>query len=364
MTSPYDGLPPERFWRTGVTEAHPLSANLYRKKFDIAPADRIATAGSCFAQHVATHLRASGFSVMDIEPAPSQLPPDQARAFGYGIYSARYGNIYAVRQLLQLARDAETGFVDAADVWEKDGRFYDALRPNVEPRGVDTVDEVLALRRHHLRKVKQLFSQMDVFVFTFGLTETWCRRETGRVYPTAPGTIAGAYDPDVFEFRNFGFVDIYNDFVEFLTLVRGWNPDLRILLTVSPVPLTATASNQHVLCATTYSKSVLRAAAGALCEGDARVDYVPSYELIASPWSRGIFYDANLRTVNAEGVAAVMRMFFAEHRPPEAAAEPTPGTREERIAANRARKRARAAEAAEDADEVVCEEVLLKAFGR
>ena len=39
-------------------------------------------------------------------------------------------------------------------------------------------------------------------------------------------------------------------------------PKLRILLTVSPVPLTATAGDDHVLLATTYSKSVLRAGRG------------------------------------------------------------------------------------------------------
>ena len=39
------------------------------------------------------------------------------------------------------------------------------------------------------------------------------------------------------------------------------NPKARLVLTVSPVPLAATASGSHVLPATIYSKSVLRAAA-------------------------------------------------------------------------------------------------------
>ena len=39
----------------------------------------------------------------------------------------------------------------------------------------------------------------------------------------------------------------------------------KCIISVSPVPLIATATNQHALVANTYSKSVLRAAAGELC---------------------------------------------------------------------------------------------------
>jgi hypothetical protein len=314
MKSPYSDLPPRNFWRSGVSETHPLTVeNLYKKKFPLAETDRIATAGSCFAQHVSNYLQKNGFSVLDVEPPPAILSEEVAKSFGYKIYSARYGNIYTVRQLLQLARDAETGAVDAADVWAKDGKFFDALRPNIEPEGFDSVEEALALRKHHLAKVRELFGQMNVLVFTLGLTEAWIDKRSGRVYPTAPGTIAGDYDPAIHAFHNFGFNEIHDDFVEFHDLVRSYNPDIRIILTVSPVPLTATATDDHVLISTTYSKSVLRSVAGALAQEYDNIDYFPSYEMIASPWSKGFFYESNMRAVNSGGVAAVMRIFFEQH---------------------------------------------------
>jgi hypothetical protein len=365
MKSPYENLPSRHFWRSAVGESHPLTVtDLYTKKFTIGADDAIATAGSCFAQNVTEYLRKNAFKVMDAEPAPSALSADTARRFGYGIYPARYGNIYTARQLLQLARDAETGFVDKADVWEKDGRYYDALRPNIEPDGFESSDEVLALRRDHLARVKRLFQEMNVFIFTFGLTEAWVHGASGRVYPTAPGTIAGDYDPKLHKFENFGFDEIRDDFAAFRTLVRKANPDVKIILTVSPVPLTATATDEHVLAATTYSKSVLRAAAGTLANANADVDYFPSYEMIASPWSKGFFYDANLRTVSAAGVAAVMRIFFDQHRAPATAGEAENsrermGRRERRQReGRRARKRMRG----EDGDDAICEEALLDAF--
>ncbi len=90
------------------------------------------------------------------------------------------------------------------------------------------------------------------------------------------------------------------------------NASIRLLnfyLTVSPVPLTATASKEHVLVATTYSKSILRSAAGELSLSRDDVDYFPSYELISQPPTFGKFYESNLRSVKPEGVDYVMKHF-------------------------------------------------------
>jgi hypothetical protein len=314
--SPYQGLPSNRFWRTGVAEQHPLSiTDLYQRKFAIGKETRIATAGSCFAQHIGRRLAARGFNVLDYEPKGPKVEPELASKFGYGLFSARYGNIYLARQLLQLAREALGHWTPADIMWRRGDRFYDALRPGVEPDGLDSVEEVAALRGTHLAAVARLLRDTELFIFTFGLTEGWIHRDSGTVYPTAPATIAGRYDPAVHAFKNFTFAEIYDDFLAFRALLRSLNPAMRFLLTVSPVPLTATASSDHVLSATIYSKSVLRAVAGQLSQEHADIDYFPSYELIASHWSGGAFFDLNLRTVTSEGVEAAMRLFFSQHDP-------------------------------------------------
>lgn len=126
-----------------------------------------------------------------------------------------------------------------------------------------------------------------------------------------------------FSFRNFQFSEIVNQFNEFLSLLKTLrNGSLpQIILTVSPVPLTATATAKHVLLASNYSKAVLRAAAGQLEMEHLNIDYFPSYEIITNPASRGIFYDNNLRTINSVGVKTVMDVFFKNH-PPVFAADP------------------------------------------
>mgnify|MGYP000745985092 CR=1 FL=1 len=349
--SPYEGLPAHGFWRTGVAEQNPLDMEqLYTRKFRIRRDDAIATAGSCFAQHIARHLRARKFNVLDYEPAPRGMTPDLAQKYQFGTYSCRYGNIYTAAQMLQLAREAFGISIPADRTWEKDGRFFDAQRPNVEPGGFTDPDEVLEARARHLSQVKQMLLDVDVFVFTFGLTEAWIHRETGTVYPTAPGTIAGSYDPDIYAFKNFTHAETLHSFVQFKRVLkreRAKTP--RYIVTVSPVPLTATAAGQHVLAASTYSKSVLRGVAGELFQTHRDVDYFPSYEIITAPVTRGIFFEPNQRGVTEAGVNTAMRAFLAQHDP----VATTPGAIPESSQDTHQPDRE---------DSLVCEEVLLEAF--
>jgi hypothetical protein len=305
-------MPPQAFWRSGMAERHFNDLEDLWTPIALSRSDRIATAGSCFAQHIGHNLRSRGASYMDLEPAPDGFEREEdARRFGFGTFSCRYGNIYTTRQLLQLFDDAFEGRLRDDAVWEKDGRFYDALRPGVDPVGQDSAETILQMRRQHLAKVRQMFLELDLFVFTLGLTETWVSKSDGTVFPTAPGTIAGSYDPDRYGFINFRYPDIHADLTAFIDKLRAVNPGARILLTVSPVPLAATASGGHVLSATTYSKSVLRAVAGDLSDALEHVSYFPSYEIISSHANHGYFFNPDGRTVNPAGVDTVMRHFFS-----------------------------------------------------
>jgi hypothetical protein len=274
--------------------------------------DRIATAGSCFAQHIGKNLAARGAAFMDMEPAPPVFDSAvEARKWGYGVFSCRYGNVYTTRQLLQLFDEAYGARKPAERVWEKDGRFYDALRASVDPVGHDSAETVLALRALHLAAVRRMFAELDVFVFTMGLTEGWENAEDGTMFAVAPGTVAGTYNPSRHVLSNLRAAEIRADMLAFWERLRRVNPRARMLLTVSPVPLAATATKNHVLVATTYSKSVLRAVAGELAEDVDEIHYFPSYEIISSHPSRGMFFEPDLRNVNMFGVNYVMSHFFS-----------------------------------------------------
>lgn len=344
--SPYSGLPGHAFWRGGVAGASPFPDDIYRPKFAVTKDTKVFTAGSCFAQHVGAAMKAAGINVIDAEPARRGLPPETAKRFGYGVYSARFGNIYTVKQFRQLVKEAG-GATPALPVWEKNGRFWDAQRPGVEPDGLASGALVEEMRAQHLASVSLALQQADVIVFTLGLTEAWEHTATGTVYPTAPGTIAGTFDPSVFRFANYGVADILEDFSALEEALASINPDLKWLLTVSPVPLAATASDQHVLPATVRSKAVLRVVCDMQAESSERIDYFPSYELVTSPAHPQSVFADDLRSVRPEIVGQIMQTFLKAHD----LGEGSSAELEERPAPN-----------ANPEDEAICEDILLDAF--
>lgn len=357
MVSPYENRPPRSFWRSVVASAPDSPPEIFVKRFEISRNDKIAAAGSCFAQHILAALVKQNYNVIDVEPAPRGLLPEHARYFGYGVYSARYGNVYTARQMLQLAREAFGLFEPTDIVWEKGGRFYDAMRPSVEPDGLASAEEVLIHRADHIRRVREMLTTASLLVFTLGLTEAWTHTASGTVYPTAPETIAGHFDPTVHSFHNFSFDEVVTDLTALRDLLQAHNPDLRFLFTVSPVPLAATASDAHVLVATTYSKSVLRAAAGAMYDRFQDVDYFPSYEIISAPFLNRRNYEADLRSIRPKAVARVMRTFFDAHRATDADQARISKKKANRNSRGKSEDRARQAD-----EDVICEEKLLEAF--
>lgn len=310
--NPYDAAPDSAFWARAVAGVPTRSiAPLVEFPFPVSRSDKVATAGSCFAQHLARHLAASGFNYFVAETPHPFMDAKNAEAEGYGVFSARFGNIYTSRQLLQLVRRAYGEFTPLDNAWsEPDGRYVDPYRPNIRPGGFFTLEHLERDRASHLAAVRKMVEESDVFVFTLGLTECWENVSDSAVYPLCPGVAGGHFDPAVHRFRNLSVEEVVDDLETTLALFERRNPRIRMILTVSPVPLKATASDRHVLSATTYSKSVLRVAAETLARGHRNVAYFPSYEIITMSASRGRYFADDLRSISEEGVSHVMRVFL------------------------------------------------------
>lgn len=320
---PYRPLPDRAFWKRAIGDGTSLVDPVSNFNLKISRDTKIATAGSCFAQHIARHLSASGFNYFVTEPGHPILSDGIRKAHNYGLFSARYGNIYTARQLLQLFHRAYGEFEPAEDAWiEADGAVLDPFRPTTQPGGYVSEAEMRADRRQHLAAVRHMFEQLDIFVFTLGLTECWVSAADGAAFPLCPGTAGGQFDPEKHVFVNQPYEDVISDFSTFSERLRAVNPAAQIILTVSPVPLAATAEpGAHVLTATTYSKSVLRAAAETLRKRHDFIHYFPSYEIITGNFSRGRYYGPDLREVTEAGVSHVMHLFM-KHAAGEAGTAP------------------------------------------
>jgi hypothetical protein len=256
------------------------------------------------------YLQSAGFKYLQTEvvhPAFANFAKDN---FGYANFSACYGNIYTVRQLLQLLRRALGQFEPAESYWQDNGQIIDPFRPGLR-YPARTIIEFEALTRQHLARTKQAFSAASVFVLTLGLTEAWISRLDGAVFPACPGTVTGEFDPARHQFHNFTVNEITADLGDFISELRQINPACRFIITVSPVPLVATATDSHVLCASIYSKSVLRVVAQEAAVRHPDVTYFPAYEIVTGPQAPERFFEPDRRNVTAEAVDTVMTALLA-----------------------------------------------------
>jgi hypothetical protein len=245
---PYQRAPDHAFWRRAMSEVAADEVDpVVSFPFRIGPADRVATAGSCFAQHIARHLRDAGFHHFVTEPGHPLLDAEVLRDFSYGVFSARFGNIYTSRQLLQLLLRACGEFVPIDQAWQGGKGCYDPYRPTIQPRGFATLAELRLDREQHLAAVRRMFGELDVLVFTLGLTEGFVNAQDGAAYPVCPGVAAGIFDQTRHRFVNEGVAEVVANLDAFLLALRRLNPRSRVILTVSPVPLIATAEPRHVL---------------------------------------------------------------------------------------------------------------------
>lgn len=308
---PYKDLPATAFWKPGVAEPQSGDVSqLWVPKFEIQRSDPIVTAGSCFAQNIGRALRNNNMNWLISEAPPKTLPRSLHAAHGYGLFSFRTGNIYSpilLHQWIKWAFDPESM---STEVWQDGDRFFDPFRPSVQPNGFESADAVIASRKTTAQAVRDAVTQSKVFIYTPGLTETWINTESQDVYPACPGTVCGTFDMAVHRCVNVGFQAGKEALARAFEILKNHNRDIKLLLTVSPVPITATVTDAHVLSASTYTKSVLRALVGEFTNATPDTDYFPSYDLVSAAMLADTYFDANRRTITPQGVEKVMECFF------------------------------------------------------
>ncbi len=314
--NPYRNLPNFCFWKRSVVEVKKDQVDpVVNVSFKISSDDKVVTAGSCFAQHIAKHLRKNGFNYYVTETGHESFSEASLKPpFNYGIFSARYGNIYTAAQLLQLLLRATNEFIPNEEYWsDKQGNIIDPFRPQIQPDGFGTVQELQVDRKNHLTQVLRAFKNMDVFAFTLGLTEAWVSKEDGSVFPLCPGVAGGVFEPEKYAFKNYNVSEVISDLTTFFKKLKRINSKCKVILTVSPVPLIATFEDRHVINSTSYSKSVLRVACEELSKEFEYVSYFPSFEIITSHYTHGAYFSDDLRSVTEEGVNHVMSLFLKNY---------------------------------------------------
>lgn len=144
---------------------------------------------------------------------------------------------------------------------------------------------------------------------TLGLNEVWHDRETDVRLNAAPGLWEVRRQPGRYHLEITDAEENLAALEDIRARLKRLNPDMKMVVTVSPVPMGTTFSGQDVVVANSLSKSVLRAAAGAFEARHDDVDYFPSYEIVTlSP--RTYAYGPDCLHVSDRIVGHVMEQFM------------------------------------------------------
>lgn len=259
----------------------------------------IGSAGSCFAMEIAHRLQADGFNYVVTEP---YIHTER----GFSNSCARWGTIFNTPSFRQLVEFALLNKQRPKLLWSlhRDGvrHVYDPFREDIE---FGSEEEFLASYEAHRAAAKEALLRAKVFVLTLGMNEVWSFKNGGEVCSRAPWRIASY----LVRKKVLTVEENLKELQTMLDLWRSFNPDLKLIVSVSPVPLHATfrSKDHHVIAANCHSKSTLRVVAEEFVARNKGVYYFPSYEAVMycteSAWT------ADQRHVSAEAVANVMRLF-------------------------------------------------------
>ncbi|RVU33854.1 hypothetical protein EOI86_22230 [Hwanghaeella grinnelliae] len=271
----------------------------------------IGSAGSCFAYEIARNLQRRGFNYVVTEPEHDGskgaivdgYDPDNP----YARFSATWGLIFNTPSLRQLAErafgEAGPSPVLIEERFPDGGMIYtDPYREGVAFAGPDAFT---ADSPNHLDAVRRAFTETEVFIVTLGLNECWELKADGTVLSNNPrrGWMYALSRP-----RTLTVAENVEEVERFLSLVRKHNPNFKVILSLSPIPLIAThRPDQHVVSANAHSKAVLRVAAEEIVARNDGVYYFPSYEYVMHCAEDAWCPDE--RHVTDETVGKIMEMF-------------------------------------------------------
>lgn len=269
-------------------------------KFKIAASDKILTIGSCFARN--------------IERALKQLNMNVISSFVPGMLGAdNIVNKYTSRSILADLQMALSGRpLTDEDLMRTIYVSEQGLARNLAFGGAgsakgDALDLVLLTSRKFFEHLGNL-RDADVVIVTFGLVETWYDQKNGVYLNIAPSPSEVKANPGRFAVHVLSYEEIRSDMIEIFKLIsEQGKPDVKILATVSPVPLHATFRTQDCLQANMYSKSVQRAALDEVLTKFSNVHYFPSYEMVALAAPSVAWVDDDFRHVRPETVDRIMR---------------------------------------------------------
>lgn len=249
----------------------------------------IVTMGSCFAIELERWLRKNEYNCLK------------------NVWGAVF-TPQAFAEIIRYSFETET-WNPHEPFWVVKGKYHNPyVKSNINypvELGDNETEARAALQMHYAESAAAL-KQAKVVVWTLGLTELWRNKQDHATYFALP--LAEVYDENKHEFYNLSYEDVVGHLRYAITTLKQHNPDIKIIFSVSPIPLHVSFRPElGPYVATQYSKSVLHAAAMSMTEQYDYVHYMPSYEIVRSnPLGN---YQPDGRHVNQDCVDLIMQAF-------------------------------------------------------
>jgi hypothetical protein len=252
---------------------------IHHPSFSLTSNDTVFTMGSCFARNIEKHLATLGCRV----PAYDFWLPESERTSSTPNDALTLFTPASFVQIIEWVDriHSRDGIVTADDCepWlfhYADGTAWDLGLAAVLPT---PLARVIARRQELFDLYRSVFTAACVMM-TPGLIETWYDTQHG-VYTTyAPIMDGELIDPERYAVRVLGYDECYQALLRSIDIIRRHNPAIKVLITVSPIPLRYTFTSKDILTANSYSKSVLRAVCEQIAADREAVDYFPSFEAV------------------------------------------------------------------------------------
>jgi hypothetical protein len=240
----------------------------------------LLTMGSCFAQELRNYLVENGMR-SDWLFVPPGL-----------------NNTFAIRNFIEWCL---TGEKSSDAYWYDEGAEGGALKwePEAEQQNY-----------------KSVFERIDGLILTVGLAEVWYDINTQGVFWR--GVPKSIYNPDIHKCRMSTVEENTANISRIIDLIHTARPGLPIVVTLSPIPLTATFEPMSCFVADCISKSTLRVAIDNVMRRKlTNVMYWPSFEIVRWLGGHSAFSmygeDGNTRHINRAPVRLILDSFIRHY---------------------------------------------------
>jgi hypothetical protein len=242
----------------------------FRIDFNAKPT--VFTIGSCFARNIEEALVDLGCGVQ-VPTLSFSVPKSEWAERKNGLLN-EYNAGAISQRILWALEDREAPERTIVDGAHGEG-FADLLLPgNIGVPYARAVE-----RRREIFEVYKWLKTADLVIITLGLIEAWYDQETECFLNQMPSHRVAMADPNRYVFKRLDVLDAYPLLEKAL---RGLETlGIKVLITLSPVPIGTTFGPIDCVTANEFSKSVLRVCAERLAQIKG-VDYFPSYEIVRS----------------------------------------------------------------------------------